>query len=128
MMARADDRRPITDIEAEGMPEVDEQPPGVDDETAVEAVVPPWDAPMAAGGYGTTAAEQLRGESFADRTRREQPDVLIGSEPRPGRLVQPDQGWILEPDDEPAEVADEVKEDTVGLSAEEAAEHVVEFP
>lgn len=119
------DRFRLTDLEAEGLPDIDEQPAGVDDDTAVEAAVPPSDRPRASARYGTTVAEQRGDEPVRHRVRREEPEVESGAAPRPGQLVHPD-GGMIDVDDEGAAVAEEAVDDTAGLSAEEAAEHLEE--
>jgi uncharacterized protein DUF5709 len=88
-------------------------------------------------GFGTTADEQLQGESFEERERQEEPeadpyaevndDVLddgeVGTE-RAGRLVDPDGG--IGPDEEKDLIGDDVGIDGAASSAEEAAVHIVE--
>lgn len=87
-------------------------------------------------GFGTTAAEALRGESFEQRFAQEEPDIdpyavppefvdgpEVGRE-RAGRLVAPDEGSHLDLDEEL--VAADVGIDGGAASAEEAAIHVVE--
>jgi hypothetical protein len=87
-------------------------------------------------GFGTTADEALRGESFEQRFAQEEPDIdpyaeqpeyVDGPEvggPRSGRLVAPDEG--SGPDLEEELIATEVGIDGGGASAEEAAIHVVD--
>lgn len=87
-------------------------------------------------GFGTTAEEQLQGESFEERLRQEVPDedpyaiedeILddgeVGSE-RAGRLVDPDGGIGEDVDKEL--FGEDVGIDGAGASAEEAAVHIVE--
>lgn len=121
-MRRMREETPATDMEAEGLPETEDQPPGIDIENAVEGMIPPRDRPVAANQWGTTAAEEVRGEPLADRVRREQPDVAHADERAVGRLVAPDGGTGR--DDEGTEVAEEEPDDTLGLTAEEAAMHI----
>ena len=86
-------------------------------------------------GFGTTADEQLQGESLDERLRQEVPepdpyaevgedldDGEVGSE-RAGRLVDPDGG--IGEDVEKDLVGDDVGIDGAAASAEEAAVHVV---
>lgn len=88
-------------------------------------------------GYGTTAEEQVQGESFEQRLHQEEPDVdpesgwseedlddgEVGGR-RSGRLVDPMGG---NGEDVVAElVGDDVGIDGAGSSAEEAAVHIVE--
>lgn len=87
-------------------------------------------------GFGTTAEEQLQGESLDERLRQEVPDqdpyapedeILddgeVGSE-RAGRLVDPDGGIGEDVDKEL--FGEDVGIDGAGASAEEAAVHIVE--
>jgi hypothetical protein len=86
-------------------------------------------------GFGTTADEQLQGESLDERLRQEEPepdpyveagedldDGEVGSE-RAGRLVDPDGG--IGEDLEKDLVGDDVGIDGAAASAEEAAVHIV---
>jgi hypothetical protein len=86
-------------------------------------------------GFGTTADEQLQGESLDERLRQEEPeadpyadptedldDGEVGDE-RAGRLVDPDSG--IGEDTEKDLVGDDVGIDGAAASAEEAAVHVV---
>ena len=65
-----------TDWDAEGVPDLQEQPPGIDADTAEEGSFPPRDAPLGSDEWGTTASEQLAGEPLAQRIEREEPDVV----------------------------------------------------
>ncbi len=98
--------------------------------------------------FGTTAEEQLQGESLDQRVAQEEPDVweqhdgsdglgdttdtdgeLIDDQvggPRSGRLVAPDEGGRT--DTEKDMVAHDVGIDGAAASAEEAAMHIVEDP
>ena len=86
-------------------------------------------------GFGTTADEQLQGESLDERLRQEVPepdpyaevgedldDGEVGSE-RAGRLVDPDGG--IGEDLEKDLVGEDVGIDGAAASAEEAAVHIV---
>ncbi len=119
--------------EEEGIPDVDELPPGMaltGDST--EGLVPPRDHPLAADDYGTTPAEEGLGESLEQRVMREEPEPLGWSavdddvEPVAGRLVQPDEGMV-DLDVTAEEVAD-LADDYVGLSAEEEAVRIETDP
>lgn len=121
-MRKAREDAPPTDLEAEGLPGLEGQPPGIDDQSAVEGMMPPRDHPVAATDYGTTTAEQHRPEPLDRRVRREQPDRVRAEQEPAGRLVAPDAGNLM--DDEAAEVAELVAEDDTGMSAEEAAVHI----
>jgi Family of unknown function (DUF5709) len=95
-----------------------------------------------ANRFGTTAAEEARGESLAERLAEEEPDIDPYAElpddedeltrrgdqtdPRAGRLVADDEG--IGEDDEADLVAHDVGIDAGAASAEEAAVHVVDDP
>ncbi|MFI7068546.1 DUF5709 domain-containing protein [Kribbella sp. NPDC050124] len=87
-------------------------------------------------GFGTTAAEALRGETFEQRLAQEEPDIdpyavltefidgpEVGRE-RAGRLIAPDEGSHFDLEEEL--VAADVGIDGGAASAEEAAIHVVD--
>ncbi|MCD9198836.1 DUF5709 domain-containing protein [Aeromicrobium wangtongii] len=87
-------------------------------------------------GFGTTAEEQLEGESLEERLRQEEPepdpyapepenldDGEVGSV-RAGRLVDPDGG--IGEDTEKDLVGEDVGIDGAAASAEEAAVHIVD--
>ena len=91
--------------------------------------------------FGTTAAEELRGESLDDLLAEEEPDVGLDepwtdedeppdddrpAEPRSGRLVAPDDG--AHPALEDNAVASDVGIDGGAASAEEAAVHLTDEP
>jgi hypothetical protein len=119
----------MPDYEAEGMPPPEDPPPGIDDMSEDEGIIPPGDRPQAALDWGTTAREELLDEPLADRVKREVPDRIPHDDGRVhGRLVEPDEGWMGNLDDEPAEIAELVEDDDAGLSAEEAALHIVDEP
>jgi len=89
--------------EAEGMPAIEDHPPGIDVETDQEGFMVPRDAPIAAGGdpaYPVTAAGQRNPESLLERVRREIPDVGasemgvgggVGTDEQDGRLDEQDE-------------------------------------
>lgn len=75
------DSNPQNSAEAEGIPELEESPPGRDVELDEEALFVPRDRAVAAEGahgYNVTAAEERIPEGVAERAAREEPDV--GSE------------------------------------------------
>ncbi|MRJ76289.1 hypothetical protein GEV29_07055 [Aeromicrobium sp. SMF47] len=88
-------------------------------------------------GFGTTAEEQLEGETLDERLRQEEPepdpyavadeevldDGEVGAE-RAGRLVDPDGG--IGEDTEKDLIGEDVGIDGAASSAEEAAVHVIE--
>ncbi len=128
-MSSYDDPMADTSLEDEGIPDPDEQPPGLSRSGGVaEGIVPPRDYPQVSEDLRTTAAGELSDEPLAERVRREEPD--FGERRRAGdggegRLVQPDAGG--EYDETPEEVA-ELMGENHGITAEEAAIHVVEDP
>jgi hypothetical protein len=113
--------RPDTndDLEKEGIPDVEEPPPGMEGTGGdYEAVAGPRDRPIAALDYGITEEEERRGEPLYVRHRRELPDpVQADAEVVPRVVEDEDDG------DEFAELTD----DDAALSAEEAAMHFEEF-
>jgi hypothetical protein len=106
------------DLEQEGLPPVEEPPPGYEGTGGdYEALTPPRDRPTAALDYGTTEEEERRGEPMYMRRRRELPDRVVADPEVVPRVVEDtDDG------DEFAELSD----DDAGLSAEEAAMHFEE--
>jgi hypothetical protein len=116
----------MSDMEAEGIPAIEDNPPGISGQNEVEGAMPPGDEPRGAQDWGVTAREQETDEPLADRVRREQPDREPGGDVPVGRLVQPDAG-IVDIDTEATEVAMET-EDDAGLAAEEAAMHITDTP
>lgn len=129
MSMRDDDFSDPTDLEAEGMPAVEDPPPGLEDAyNQVEGIFPPRDRPLGADEWGTTAEEVRSQEPLADRVLREEPEAFGSGadDGQVGRLVELDQGvagrdWERDP------LATEV-DDTDGMSAEEAAMHITDNP
>ena len=104
---------------------------GEDAEEPLDTGYSPPDHRPAATRYGTTAAEQARGESFEQRLAQEVPDLDPDGrgegEPadrRAGRLVAPDEG--VHDDDESDAIAYDVGRAGSAASAEEAAMHLVD--
>ncbi|KOX32342.1 hypothetical protein ADL07_12730 [Streptomyces sp. NRRL F-4707] len=113
------------------------------DDTLDEGYSPP-EKPLGVTKHGTTAAEQLDGESLDERLAEEVPDEPVpdgdgvgdapGGEGEPvdpeagtdrsGRLVAPDEG--VRTDTTKETVAQDVGVDGGAAGAEEAAVHVVE--
>ncbi|HEX3565002.1 MAG TPA: hypothetical protein VHU17_06495 [Acidimicrobiales bacterium] len=72
------DTNPSESFDAEGIPDLEDQPPGIDIDLAEEATMAPREYPVAAGtdpAYATTATEEATPETVADRVAREEPDV-----------------------------------------------------
>ncbi len=117
-------------LDAEGIPEMYDAPPGRDIETNEEAFMAPRDYPIAAGddpAYAVTPSEERQQETIAERAAREQPDVgeeaLDGEGPLGGHLIAPDSA-VDSPDVTSEEVALLSEDGAGGLTAEEAAVHV----
>lgn len=71
------DTNPAESMDAEGLPVVEEQPPGIDVELEQEGMMVPRDHPVAVGtdpAYPVTEAEQRLPEGVAERADREEPD------------------------------------------------------
>jgi hypothetical protein len=113
---------PEQELDAEGMPVL--QDTVTSDGT--EALPPPKDYPQAALDFGTTAAEERRGETLADRVKREQPEWRDGEDPTAvGQIIEPGAEEGFE-DDEASAIGLELGDPDVALSAEESAMHVVD--
>ena len=127
------DDNPNEDLEAEGIPPIEERIPGRDVETSDEGMMAPREHSIAAGSdpaYSVTAAEERFPESVEARARRENPEVGQGdfgrdeeAGPAP-RLMDPDSD--IDEIDVTAEAVGDVAEDSEGgLTAEESAMHIV---
>jgi hypothetical protein len=93
-----------------------------------EGASPPTDRP-ASLDYGTTAEEQSRPEPLDVRLARELPDdEPLGAEPEAGVILAPEDEALGIEDDEKDVVGRATDDDLGGLSAEEAAVHVVDEP
>lgn len=115
------------DLEAEGIPAIEDAPPGMDDAyNQVEGMMPPRDHPMGAEEFGITQDEQRTDEPLAERVRREEPETMPADDAGVGRLVEPDQG-VAGLDDEPTNIAGD-SADSAGMSAEESAVHITDTP
>src|SRR4051794_3515712 len=115
-------------LEAEGVPDLFESPPGQDIDTDSEGMMAPGDAPNAAVDYGTTSREERTDEPLSQRVRREEPEVGVGDlaagdeEPEAPRLVAEDTDIDLQDLEDDAVAAE--SDDGSALTAEEAAMHV----
>src|SRR4051812_34523104 len=116
------------DLEEEGLPQLYDPPPGQDLDTDQTAPAIPRDRPLGVTEWGTTEAEERIDEPLYRRVRREEPDVderdAVEDRPAP-RLLQPDSD-IDEVDETAEEVALLGEDDSAGLSAEEAAVHIID--
>lgn len=139
MTRRVPERDPRSELEDEGIPDMQDGTPGQQWSVDPQQQPVPGDQPMAVDDYGTTVDEQIQGEPLSDKLAREVPDEQpvegeaaaqpeepsgqFWDEPRPaGRLVSPDEG--AREVEEPQEIADEVGPDAGGYSAEESAMRV----
>lgn len=116
-----------SELEAEGIPDLEGSAPGmsIDDET--EGMIPPRDHPQAVDEFGTTAAEERTNEPLSLRVLREEPDDLATAlDDSVGRLVAPE-NEIDQIDTTAEEVAFDSGDDAA-LSAEEAAMHITDAP
>lgn len=66
--------RPASDELEPGIPATSEMPRDVPPGSEDEEEIPPLDVPQAVEEWGTTAEEELLGESLASRVAREEPD------------------------------------------------------
>lgn len=115
------------DLEAEGIPAIEEAPPGMEDAyNQVEGMMPPRDDPVGAEEFGITREEERMDEPLAERVRREEPETMPGDDGGVGRLVEPDQG-VAGLDDEATNIAVDSADDA-GMSAEESAVHITDTP
>jgi hypothetical protein len=111
---------------------------GDNTEDPLDAGYSPPDYEPHATRFGTTAEEQLEGESLDQLLAEEEPDIAADDrpwaddydvedsapDPRAGRLVAPDEG--AHGDQEADEVASDVGRSGGAASAEEAAMHIIE--
>lgn len=100
---------PRESMDAEGLPELESRPPGIDAELDQDSLMAPRDHPVAAGAdpaYAVTQAEESTPESVTERAKRETPDAgadelgvgggVQGSRSRSDRPL--DEGTKLPPD------------------------------
>jgi hypothetical protein len=114
-------------LDAEGIPDLEGPLPGkVATGDPQEGAPPPSDLP-AATDYGVTAAEQSTPEPLDRRLGREVPDTVTADD-HPAVIVAPEDEDVFLADDERDLVGREVEGGLEGLSAEEAAVHVVDEP
>lgn len=110
--------RDWTDVESEGLPDLEGQPPGIGPENAVEGITPPADHLLGAEDPDVTAAGQAVPETLQERVLREQPDRLGGEVDPDGRLV------AGQPDGSGEELGTWETDDAAALSPEERAVHL----
>jgi hypothetical protein len=110
-----------TDREAEGLPDLEEQPPGITPETAEEGSFPPRDYPVGVTAWGVTAEEQSRPEPLDVRLSHERADT-------PGPPADDPEGRIRFAEGGDDTEVGEVEPHAEGLTAEEASIHLSEPP
>ena len=122
-----------SELEAEGIPDLEGSAPGMTIDDEIDGMIPPRDHPQGVDEFGTTADEERTGEPLSLRVLREEPDDLaseLGGDQREdatvGRLVQPE-NEIDQLDTTAEEVASD-SGDGAALSAEEAAMHITDAP
>ena len=127
-MARDNDpTRPAPDIIEDGIPATTEMPPGVPAGWEAEEEPQPLDFPQGAESWGTTAEEELKGESLALRVLREEPDVDEGRSQDGVRVLEPGaEGGLMDDEADAVGELDVEPQDT--LSPEEAAMRVEDEP
>ena len=126
-MARDNDpTRPSPDTIEPGIPATEEMPPGVPAGWEAEEEPAPLDFPQGAESWGTTAEEELKGESLGLRVLREEPDV--DARPEQGaRVLEPGaEGGLL--DDEADAIGELDQEPSDTLAPEESAVRVEDEP
>lgn len=88
---------PYSELEDEGIPDLQDGTPGQEQAVDPQRAPLPGDAPQAVDDFGTTASEEAEGESLDQRTDRETPEdqAMFGAEgaptARPGDQTQPDE-------------------------------------
>ncbi len=117
---------PELDPEAEGLPAIEDSPPGIDGDNDIEGMIPPGDEPKGAEEFGITPREERLQEPIAERVLREQPDFEPGDDGALGRIVEPDQGMVDFDTEE--RVIGTMTGDDMGMSAEESAMHITDTP
>jgi hypothetical protein len=120
---------PGEELADEGIPPVEGQIPAkVFTGDTNDGVLPPRTFPLAVEDWGTTAAEQLEGESVEQRAARETPE-RESPNVHAGRLVEPGAGeGGVDGDVEKQEIATTAGYDDGGYSAEEQAMRITEDP
>jgi hypothetical protein len=116
-------------LDQEGIPDLDGPLPAkAATGDPQEGTPPPTDRP-ASNDYGVTADEQSHREPLDARLARELPDAeRLGASPEAGVVVLPEDEALGLDDDEKDMVGRVVADELAGLSAEEAAVHVVDEP
>lgn len=116
------DTNPAESMDAEGLPALEDRPPGIDVELDQDSILAPRDHPVAAGddpAYPVTPAEGRVAESVVGRAERENPD--FGAETGVGGGVQGAHAVQVAPAGEETRLPPDPG--TAG-SAEETAVHV----
>ncbi len=114
---------PGESMDAEGLPELEDRPPGIDVELDQESMMVPRDHAIAAGddpAYPTTQAEERTVEGVAQRAARENPD-FGAEELGVGGGVQGSQAVTTDDADEETSIP---PDPSAARTSEEAAVHV----
>lgn len=114
---------PGESMDAEGLPELEGRPPGIDVELEQEGAMVPRDHPVAAGddpAYPTTQAEDRAVEGVPERAARENPD-FGASEMGVGGGVQGSHAVTTDDADDETSIP---SDPSAARTAEEAAVHV----
>ncbi len=125
--------RPARDEVEPGIPATTEMPRGIPPGSEDEEEPAPLDIPQGVEDWGTTPREELIGEPFELRVRREEPDRLTSDVEQPGvSLYEPGTDGDVEEqeglDVEPDAIADLNLEDDVTTSPEERAMRIEDEP
>jgi hypothetical protein len=126
-MARDNDpTRPSPDTIEAGIPATEEMPPGVPAGWEAEEEPQPLDFPQGVESWGTTAEEELAGESLDLRVLREEPDVEAPAAAGVRLLEAGAEDGLVDDETDSVGELDGERSDT--LTAEEAALRIEEEP
>jgi Family of unknown function (DUF5709) len=117
MSSHMPERDPHSELEEEGIPDLEDNTPERENAVDPERPSVPRDQPIALDDFGTTAAEQAEGEPLDQRVDREVPEdqAMYGGGPEPVR--QPAAATEEPPD--PSDDLDAVTEDSgLGVGAD----------
>ncbi|MDQ4096937.1 MAG: hypothetical protein M3144_03580 [Actinomycetota bacterium] len=124
--------RPARDEVEPGVPATTEMPRHIPPGSEDEEIPPPLEFPQGVEDWGTTAREELVGEPFELRVKREEPDRPRRDDAGGASLYEPgaDDGVDQQEglDTEPDAVGELSADDDVTLSPEEAAVRIEEEP
>jgi hypothetical protein len=126
--------RPARDEVEPGIPATSEMPRDIPPGSEDEEEAAPLDFPQGVEEWGTTPREELVGEPFELRVRREEPHVQTANAAEAGglSLYEPGTDEDIEEreglDDEPDSVGELNSEDDVTIGPEEQAMHIEDEP